>query len=247
MKRLYALCASGLSGNMMVGALINLGLPVPYLLAHLAKLNLEGYSLVGEPQVKSGIPGTFFDVRLEEGHDAVQRGFNDIKMIIEKSTLSDWVKEKSIAAFLNLGEAEATAHNTTIGDVHFHEVGAIDCIIDIVGTMIGLEYFHIDEIIFSPLHVGKGTVTSAHGTMNIPAPATEKLLEHIPYFTADIEGELVTPTGATLAKTLGTWTEPYVELETVRSKIMDSTKFGIGIGTMDLDIPNIFVVAIEEI
>ncbi|MBP6922433.1 MAG: LarC family nickel insertion protein [Veillonella sp.] len=295
MKRLYGLCASGISGNMMVGALINLGMSPSYLRAHLAKLNLDGYKLIDEQQVKNGIPGTYFNVELlhydhhhhdehhvgehddqhdgseEHGHhvDGAEhrdndehdthadhdthehhhehRGFTEIKEIIEKSKLSPWVKEKSIEAFLNLGLAEAKVHNSNLEEVHFHEVGAIDCIVDIVGTMIGLEFHGIDEVVFSPLHVGQGKVQCAHGIMDIPTPATEALLAEIPYFQTDIEGELVTPTGATIVKTVGTWSDPFMELEEVRSKIMESQKFGIGVGSMELEIPNVLAVAIEEV
>lgn len=124
-----------------------------------------------------------------------RRNYPDIKALIEEAPLSDWVKEKALAAFLNLGMAEAKVHNTTLEEVHFHEVGAIDCIIDIVGTMICLEYLGVTGIIFSPLHLGQGKVKCEHGLMDIPTPATANLLEGVPTYVTPVQGELVTPTG----------------------------------------------------
>ena len=170
----------------MIGALLNYGVPFDYFKKSLAPLNLSGFSLIHEQREKLGVAGTYFDVKLKgkgrthtHSHDGVhfhththghthdgihshthahgeRRNYPDIKALIEEAPLSDWVKEKALAAFLNLGMAEAKVHNTTLEEVHFHEVGAIDCIIDIVGTMICLEYLGVTGIIFSPLHWVRG-------------------------------------------------------------------------------------------
>lgn len=281
MKKLYGLAMSGVSGNMMVGALLDYGVPFEYFENELAKLNLGGFSLIHEKQNKSGLEGTYFNVALDPhykahsvkiesaelkfakeesavhhlGHKIMgrihghgeHRGYMEIKAIIEAADLSPWVKEKAIEAFTHLGHAEAKAHNTTLEAVHFHEVGAIDCIIDIVGTMICLDYLKVTSVQFSPLHVGHGKVRCAHGLMDIPTPATKNLLEGFPTYVTPVKGELVTPTGAALVKTLQA--EPYGPM--ADSKLMDvvvqmmndaeaSKHKGVGLGTMELPIPNVF-------
>lgn len=235
MNTLLGLCASGLSGNMMVGALLSYGLPLAYLEEELAKLPVRGYQLICESQERQGVPGVYFNVEVEDEQPC--RHLRDIQEIIDRSDLSQNIKRRSKLAFHYLAEAEAKVHETTINQVHFHEVGAVDCIVDIVGTMIGLDYFNVDAIVFSPLHVGSGTIVCAHGELPVPAPATKVLLEEIPYFQTDIEGELVTPTGAALAKTLGIW-RPDMDLEDIQSLILQG-KLGVGLGSMDLEIPNV--------
>lgn len=147
--------------------------------------------------------------------------------------------------------AEAKVHNTTLEEVHFHEVGAIDCIIDIVGTMICLEYLGVTGIVFSPLHLGQGKVKCEHGLMDIPTPATANLLEGVPTYVTPVQGELVTPTGATLVKTLNangfqpgaaapTKEEIQMALLSVMDKAEKAPKKGVGLGSMDLPIPNVF-------
>ena len=280
-KYLHGLCASGISGNMMIGALLNYGVPFDYFKKSLAPLNLSGFSLIYEQREKLGVAGTYFDVKLKgkgrthtHSHDGVhfhththghthdgihshthahgeRRNYPDIKALIEEAPLSDWVKEKALAAFLNLGMAEAKVHNTTLEEVHFHEVGAIDCIIDIVGTMICLEYLGVTGIIFSPLHLGQGKVKCEHGLMDIPTPATANLLEGVPTYVTPVQGELVTPTGATLVKTLNaigfqpgaaapTKEEIQMALLSMMDKAEKASKKGVGLGSMDLPIPNVF-------
>ncbi len=273
--KVYLQCESGISGNMMVGALLDMGVPFLFLQEELKKLGLNGYRLVEEKKEKQNVRGTYFNVELDyepcekerfsfhehhekyENHDhhhhhhpyfheqeksgsgAVEkktpfprRNYQEIKQIIEESSLSERVKEQSIAAFYALGMAEAEVHESTLDEVHFHEVGAVDCVVDIVGTMICLEYLGIKEMYVSPLHVGKGTVWCDHGKMNIPTPATEKLLQGRAVYVTDVEGELVTPTGAALVKVLcNQGGLDHISLP------MEAD--GVGLGTMELPIPNV--------
>ncbi|WP_288945371.1 LarC family nickel insertion protein [uncultured Megasphaera sp.] len=165
-------------------------------------------------------------------HHHQHRGLQEITAIIEASPLSDGVKEKSLAVFGELAKAEAKVHGVPVDQIHFHEVGAVDCILDIVGVAWALEYLGIEQIGASPLHVGSGFVRCAHGVMPVPAPATAELLAGIPYYATDIRGELVTPTGAALVKTLASYVGPRP-----KSFVHDITAYGAG--TKDLEIPNV--------
>ncbi len=191
---------SGISGDMMVGALLDLGFKFENLRDGLNLLGLEGYEISAQKCIRSGIQATKFDVRAGRSHS--HRGFNDIQEMIESSGLSAWVKDKSIEAFRRLAEAEGKVHGQPAEKVHFHEVGAIDSIVDIVGSMIAMEAFLPAKIIVSPVNVGQGTLECQHGTYPVPAPATQELLKHVPIFSNAVDGELTTPTGATLIVTL---------------------------------------------
>ena len=165
-------------------------------------------------------------------HHHQHRGLADITAIIEASPFTEEIKQKSLAVFQALAEAEAKVHGVPVSDIHFHEVGAIDCILDIVGTIWALDYLHIEQIGTSALHVGSGFVRCAHGIMPVPAPATAELLAGLPYYSTDIEGELVTPTGAALVKTLASYAGPRPE-----ELIHETTAYGAG--NKDLAIPNV--------
>jgi pyridinium-3,5-bisthiocarboxylic acid mononucleotide nickel chelatase len=191
---------SGISGDMMIGALLDLGFSFDALRNKLEQLPLKGYQLSSHKCIRSGITATKFDV--EAGRSHHHRGFTDIRHMIESSSLSSWVKEKSIEAFRKLAEAEGKIHGLPPDKVHFHEVGAVDSIIDIVGTMIALESFMPVQIFSSPVNVGQGTLKCQHGVYPVPGPAAQELLRDIPVFTNDVTGELTTPTGATLLATL---------------------------------------------
>jgi pyridinium-3,5-bisthiocarboxylic acid mononucleotide nickel chelatase len=191
---------SGISGDMMIGSLLDLGFNFDELKDKLSLLSLKGYKLSCEKCTRSGITATKFDV--EAGHSHHHRGFTDIRQMIESSGLSPWVKEKSIECFRRLAEAEGKIHGTTLEKVHFHEVGAVDSIIDIVGTMIALESFMPAQIFSAPINVGQGTLQCQHGTYPVPGPAAQELLKGIPVFTNEVTGELTTPTGAALLATL---------------------------------------------
>ncbi len=191
---------SGISGDMMIGALLDLGFSFDTLKDKLKLLPLEGYSLSSQKRLRSGITATKFDV--EPGSSHHHRGFTDIRQMIESSPLSPWVKEKSIEAFHKLAEAEGKIHGLPLEKVHFHEVGAVDSIIDIVGAMIALESFMPARVLSSPVNVGQGTLQCQHGIYPVPGPAAQELLRDIPVFSNEVTGELTTPTGAALLATL---------------------------------------------
>jgi len=202
---LYFDCFSGISGDMTIGALLDLGLDQARLLNDLTSLGLDGYRLAISKKTVGGISATDFDV-ITDGHESgkahVHRHLSDIVRIINAAGIDTAAKSLSIQIFETLARAEAAVHNLSIDQVHFHEVGAIDSIIDIVGTAICITLLQPDRILASPLHVGSGTVTCAHGVLPVPAPATLKILESVPIYATDIRGELVTPTGAAIIKNL---------------------------------------------
>jgi pyridinium-3,5-bisthiocarboxylic acid mononucleotide nickel chelatase len=191
---------SGISGDMMVAALLDLGFSFEELQAKLALLPLKGYQLSFQKCSRSGIQALKFDVQI--GHEHAHRTFSDIRAMIESSGLSPWVREKSIEAFRRLAEAEGKIHGQPPEKVHFHEVGAMDSIIDIVGTMIAIESFLPARVLSAPINVGQGTLECQHGIYPVPGPATQELLKGIPTFSNSVTGELTTPTGATLLATL---------------------------------------------
>lgn len=234
MRVAYFDCFSGISGDMVLGALIDAGLEPSVLEERLSSLGLEGYKLEFVRVTKQGIAGTKVNVSTEEAH--AHRHLADINAILEKSELPVKVVKTAKRIFANLAKAEAKVHNTQPEKIHFHEVGAIDAIIDIVGAVIGLEELGVEEVYASPLHTGSGFVQCAHGLMPVPAPATAELLKSVPVYSKGIEHELVTPTGAaiitTLAKSFGNLPELVVE------------KIGYGAGERDLEIPNLLRVVI---
>jgi len=191
---------SGISGDMMIGALLDLGFSFEELQSKLLSLHLHGYELSAQKCIRSGIQATKFDVRA--GHSHHHRSYEDIRRMIESSALSPWVKEKSVEAFRRLAEAEGKIHGQLPEKVHFHEVGAVDSIIDIVGTMIAVEAFLPVRILSSSVNVGQGTLECQHGTYPVPGPAAQELLRQVPVFSNSVTGELTTPTGATLLVTL---------------------------------------------
>ena len=216
MSRLvYFDCASGAAGDMLLGALVDLGLPLDALRAELGKLPLSGWRLEAHKVHRSGLHATKVEVVITPSHaqadhdhghghhgqgphgHAPHRRLADILELIETSGLDHRVKERSAALFGRLAEAEASMHGTSVQEVHFHEVGAIDSIVDIVGGVWGLGWLQADRFVSSPLNVGTGTVTMSHGTFPVPAPATAHLVRGVPAYGAG-EGELLTPTGALL-------------------------------------------------
>lgn len=200
MSLIYFDCFSGASGDMIVGSLIDLGLSLDQLTRELQKLDLRNYSLSVNRVVKAGISATKFTV--QTGHEHHHRNLLTIENLIKRSELNDRIKDSAIRVFVRLAEAEARVHGSTVDKIHFHEVGAVDSIVDIVGACIGFELLGVEEILASPLNVGTGSVKAAHGTLPVPAPATAELLKGIPVYTNHIEGELVTPTGAAILSTL---------------------------------------------
>jgi uncharacterized protein (TIGR00299 family) protein len=186
---------------MTLGALVDAGLPIEVLRSELAKLSLPGYTLSSETVRRSGLAATKVHVILDKKEQPA-RHLLDIHKIINGSALSPAVKQKSLNIFQRLAEVEAKVHGTTPEKIHFHEVGAVDAIVDIVGSVIGLEHLGITEIIGSPVNVGSGTVHTAHGKLPVPAPATAELLKNIPIYSSSVTFELTTPTGAAIISTL---------------------------------------------
>lgn len=239
MKAIYLSGFSGVSGNMFIGALLDAGLPEKTLRDMVEALPVSGYQLKIVSVVKHGIKATHFDVELAPPEHHAHRHLSDIVKIIAAAKLSDTVKARSIAVFTKLAEAEAKVHGTTIERIHFHEVGAVDAIIDIVGTVFGLEALGIEKVYAGSLRTGCGIIQCAHGSMPIPAPATAELLCSIPYTQGDIEKELLTPTGAALLATLcdGFGDRP-------NGFITDKTAYGAG--GWDLEIPNVLRMEIGQ-
>jgi uncharacterized protein (TIGR00299 family) protein len=261
MNILYMDCFSGISGNMTIGAFLDLGLDKDYLINELKKLNLDGYKIEISKKTKNGIEGTYFDVILDEHeisnchedqhahgdghshlhedehdhnhHSNIHRNLYSIEKLIDESQLSDKVKDLSKKIFNYVAVAEAKVHGKTIEEVHFHEVGAIDSIIDIVGTAICIERLNIEKVVVSKLHTGTGFVKCQHGLIPVPAPATLEIIKNgkIPIYSKGIEGELVTPTGAAIVAALADefGSQPEMEIE----------KIGYGVGYKDFQIPNL--------
>jgi len=238
MRMLYFDCFSGISGDMAVAALIDLGVPKEYIIEELKKLNIdEEYRIEIKRVKKAGLDATDFDVYLTE-HRHHARNLFDIEGIIDKSTLSKGVKELSKKIFKIVAEAEAKVHGEKLYDVHFHEVGATDSIIDIVAFSLCIEYLKIDKVISSYINTGRGFVKCAHGTLPVPAPATSEILKGIPIYSDDREFELTTPTGAAIIKVVAD--EYVLECPIVIKSV------GYGAGKRETEKPNVLRVILSE-
>jgi uncharacterized protein (TIGR00299 family) protein len=198
----YIDCFSGISGDMFLGALLDAGLPETELISQLKKLKLDGYDLAIGSKKDHGIKAATLTVNFSESHH--HRTWQDIRLLIEESGLTAEVKETSLRIFSILATAEAKVHDQPINDVHFHEVGAIDSIIDIVGAAIGLCHLNIKTVTCAPLPMPRGWVKCAHGKLPLPAPAVCEILKDVPTYGIDLSQELVTPTGAAIAKAMAT-------------------------------------------
>ncbi|PCJ56325.1 MAG: TIGR00299 family protein [Candidatus Hydrogenedentota bacterium] len=232
MKTLYIDCFCGAAGDMLLGALIEAGADYEAISKALNSLGVDGYTLSCEKVNKHGTMATKFDVHVDDAHDHPHRHLRHIVEIIEAGDLPKEVKEASLETFRRIAECEAEVHGTTIERVHFHEVGAVDSIVDIVGVHLALHQLQPERIVSSALHVGSGTVKCAHGVMPVPAPATVLLLRGVPSYSGDVDGELVTPTGAALVAQVADefGPMPHMRINTV----------GVGSGTKDLpDRPNV--------
>jgi len=238
MRILYFDCFAGVAGDMTVAALLELGLPLETLGEGLAALPLSGYSIESSRVERHGVAGTSFKVTLLE-EDQPHRHYSDIAAMIEEAKLKPRVKELAQRIFKRLAEAEAAVHGVPLDHVHFHEVGAVDSIVDIVGTAIGLDYLGIDKVYASPLPFGRGFVQTAHGRLPVPAPATAHLMQGIP-LSGDIgEGERVTPTGAAIIAALA---EGFGQ-----PPAMTAGKIGYGAGEKDFpELPNLLRLVMGE-
>jgi hypothetical protein len=230
----------GISGDMVLGAFVGAGMPFDILNSELSKLNLPGFELGISHRERSGIVATKIEVIVSEqpGH---HRHLKDIHAIIEDSSLSENVKDRAKRIFQEVAKAEAAIHDSTIEQIHFHEVGAVDSIVDIVGAAICMEYFKIDEVYSSPVKVGAGGfVNSAHGKLPIPTPAALHILKDYLIVLTDIQHELTTPTGAAIIKALSKGTIPLAKLKI--------SSIGYGSGTKDFaEIPNLLRIMIGHI
>jgi len=239
MRIAYFDCFSGASGDMVLGSLMDAGLSVERLREELAKLRLSHYEVKVEKVVKKGIGGSRAIVIIDESnHGHHHRRLHHIEEIIGTSSLDESVKQKSLKIFRRLAEAEAKVHQTTIDNIHFHEVGAMDAIIDVVGGVAGLEAMGIERVYCSPFHVGTGTVKCAHGILPVPAPATAELIKGKPFYSTGVQGELLTPTGAAILTTISCGFGP--------SPAMTMEQIGYGAGTSEPDIPNLLRIMIGE-
>ena len=227
-KIAYFDCFSGASGNMILGALLDAGLALEDLQAELNKLHVSGFQLQVTRVKRQGIAATHVEVLTEETH--THRHLHHISEILTKSALDQPVKDASRRIFTRLAEAEAKVHDTTIERIHFHEVGALDAIVDVVGAVAGLRKLGVTKIYVSPFAQGTGFTICDHGKIPIPAPATVELLKGKPVRYTDIEAELVTPTGAAILSTLGEHfgLPPLISFDVI----------GYGAGTRELPIPN---------
>ena len=241
MKVLYFDCFSGAAGDMVLGSLIDAGVPLEEVRRALGSLAIEPDAVWVDRVVRAGVTATKFCVRGENGgeHTHPHRHLKAIHKLIDGSALSDSGKTRAKALFDRLGEAEAAIHGTTIEKVHLHEVGALDSIIDIVGSVFALDWLAPDAIVSSPLNVGSGTVNVAHGLYPVPAPATMRLLQGVPVYAGEQRAELVTPTGALIVSSYATSYGPIPP--------MTVQKVGYGAGTRDFDeTPNVLRVLIGE-
>lgn len=200
MKTLYFDCFAGASGDMILGAMIAAGAEPDAFKAQLRLLDVQGYAVDFEVVDRAGISATY--ARVQTAHEHAHRHLSDILKIIYDSRLSDGVKNRAAKIFSRLAEAEAHVHNQPIEQIHFHEVGALDAIIDVVGAAICFELLGIERFVSSALHVGSGTVDMDHGRFPVPPPAVAELLKGAPFYSTDIVGELVTPTGAAIITTV---------------------------------------------
>jgi uncharacterized protein (TIGR00299 family) protein len=253
MKVLYYDCFAGISGDMNLGAMIDIGVDKDYLISELDKLSVGGFQISVSKELKNGISGTSVSVDLiksnikntDSGHSHVHkqqlenRNLEDIVKIITVSGLSEYVKKLSIQIFTRIAEAEAKIHHKTVSEIHFHEIGAIDSIVDIVGAAICFDYLKPDIIMASSIELGGGFVECAHGTFPVPAPATAEILAGIPVRSGAVMHETTTPTGAAI-------------LASVVNEFTDNTAFiiekvGYGLGHKDFEIPNLLRVFLGKI
>jgi pyridinium-3,5-bisthiocarboxylic acid mononucleotide nickel chelatase len=238
MKILYFDCFSGVSGDMTLAALLDLGLPQEKLERELAKLDLHNFSLGIFRGSRSGIAAMGLEVKIGS-HEEHHRHFHDIRKMIETSSLKQSVKETSLAIFQRLAEAEAKVHGQKMEEVHFHEVGAVDSIVDIVGTAIGIDHFAAIRVFSTELPMGRGFVQCQHGRLPLPAPATLEILKGYPLRNVDVEGELVTPTGAAILAVLSSGVNPLSAFKVAQ--------VGYGMGKKEFpDRPNLLRLVLGE-
>jgi pyridinium-3,5-bisthiocarboxylic acid mononucleotide nickel chelatase len=239
MKIAYLDCFSGISGDMTLSALVACGVPVPYLKSEIKKLGLRKYNINFSSTIKNNISAQKVDIEFDESEQPVRTYTNIIK-IISDSHLEEAVKNKSIEAFTVLGKAESKIHGIEIEKIHFHEVGAVDSIIDLVGSIIGFDSLGVEKIYTSAIPLGTGFATTEHGTMPVPSPAALEILKDYPIAHRNAGFEMTTPTGATLVKTLSDGIMP-------DHLVFSPTEVGFGAGTKTTkDWPNVLRLVVGE-
>jgi uncharacterized protein (TIGR00299 family) protein len=237
MKTLYFDCFAGASGDMILGALVAAGVRPQELKDQLALLGVSGYAVDFETVNRSGISATY--ARVQTAHEHAHRHLSDILKIIYDSRLSDNVKERAAKIFSRLAAAEARVHNQPIEKIHFHEVGALDAIIDVVGAAICFDLLGIEHFVSSALHVGSGMVDMDHGRFPVPPPAVTELLKGAPFYSTEIKGELLTPTGAAIITTVCSEFGALPELK------LEQTGYGAGAREYE-KFPNVLRVLVGE-
>ena len=240
MRTAYLDCFSGISGDMFLGALLDAGLPFETLKQALSTLPLKGYSIEMKREARNNLMAASFIVTLK-GKKHEHRGMKEIREIINRGKLSEAVKKKSIKIFESIAEAEGKIHGLSPEEVHFHEVGAVDSIIDIVGAAFGIEFMQINSLSVSNVPLGSGFMETGHGRIPIPSPATVALLKGIPVHSSGLEYELVTPTGAALIREFAS---SFVSMPPM---IIDSVGYGAGKRILP-DRPNLLrmIIGVEQ-
>lgn len=245
---IYFDCFAGISGDMAIGAMLDLGVDFDYLKNELLKLNISGYSLEMNKIIKNGISAVKFSVNIDNlikekhhthnhthNHDEKRehhhRKFKDIKEIINNSEIMENDKKLALNIFEVIAEAEGKVHGKPVDEVHFHEVGAVDSIIDIVGFAICFNSLNIKKVYCSPINIGNGFVKCEHGYMPVPAPAVSEILKGIPVYSEFVKGESTTPTGAAIIKVV---TSEYGVISE-----FEIEKNGYGAGDREFEIPNV--------
>jgi uncharacterized protein (TIGR00299 family) protein len=232
----YFDCFSGISGDMVLGALVDLGLELEDLAGAVASLDLEDFRMESREVMSYGLRATKVDIVVPDS--VLVRTFNNIRDLIENSELPDEVKARSLEIFMRIARAESIIHDKPIDQVHFHEVGAVDSIIDIVGAAYGIHKLGISEVFSSPLPLGHGMIKTQHGSLPVPAPAVLEILEGAPTYGRGIPTEIVTPTGAAVIKSLA--------LSFGNAPPMRLCKAGYGAGTKDIGVPNLLRIITGE-
>jgi pyridinium-3,5-bisthiocarboxylic acid mononucleotide nickel chelatase len=235
MRTLYFDSFAGASGDMILGAMVDAGVDQNALIQQLSLLNVAGFEIRFEKVKRAGLSATHAVVTIQPEH--AHRHLSDILKIIYNSSLNAAVKERASKIFTRLAHAEARVHNEPVDDVHFHEVGALDAIVDVVGAAICFDLLEIDKFICSPLHVGSGVVEMAHGRFPVPPPAVAELLKGAPFYSTDIKGELLTPTGAAIITTVS---KRYGSMPAI-----EVAQIGYGAGTREYEsFPNVLRVLV---
>jgi uncharacterized protein (TIGR00299 family) protein len=236
MKIAYFDCIAGASGDMILGALVDAGLPLETLRERLEALHLADFELRARRVAKNAFAATKIDVIVAD--DVPERHLADIEAIVMDSDLVPEIKERAVAIFRRMGEAEANIHGTTMEHVHLHELGGVDTIVDVVGALVGLDALGVEQVVASPVPLGRGFIQGAHGQIPLPAPATVALLKGAPVVGSPLEMETVTPTGAALLTSLASSFGP------IPSMTLEA--LGYGAGSRDLPIPNVIRLLIGE-